>query len=82
MTKDTNTFVIPNIIEEARIFEWGGVSFGEDNAFKLSKSIRRLALLSGASQLRFWGKIYGSKKDYWIAEGVLDIPEEDKTDYF
>ena len=64
------------------MFEWGGISFGEDMSFRISKSIRRLALLSGASQLRFWGKIYGSQKDYWIAEGVLDIPEEEKTDYF
>lgn len=64
------------------MFEWGGVSFGEENAFKLSKSIRRLAILSGASQLRFWGKIYGTKRDYWVAEGVLDIAEEDRADYF
>jgi hypothetical protein len=36
--------------------------------------------LSGASQLRFWGKIYGTQKDYWIVEGVLDSAEEDKID--
>ena len=35
LTKDTSSFVIPNIVEEARMFEWGGVSFGEENAFKL-----------------------------------------------
>jgi hypothetical protein len=36
--------------------------------------------LSGASQLRFWGKIYGSQKDYLIVEGVLDSQEEEKDD--
>ena len=41
-----------------------------------------MAILSGASQLRFWGKIYGTKRDYWVAEGVLDIPEEANNDYF
>jgi radial spoke head protein 4/6 len=82
LSKDTSAVVIPDIVEEARLFEWAGISFGEDETHKLAKSIRRLALLSGASQLRFWGKIYGSKKDYWVVEGVLDVPEEDKRDYF
>lgn len=60
LTKDTNNFVIPDIVEESRLFEWAGLSFGEDEVYKLSKSLRRLAILSGASRLRFWGKIYGS----------------------
>lgn len=74
--------MIPDIVEEARIFEWAGLSFGEDEVYKLSKSIKRLATLSGASKLRFWGKLYGSKKDYWITEGLLDIPEEESSNYF
>lgn len=73
---------MPDIIDEARIFEWAGVSFGEDEVYKLSKSLRRLSILSGASKLRFWGKIYGRVKDYWIVEGVLDIAEEESSNYF
>jgi hypothetical protein len=30
--------------------------------------------------LRFWGKIYGSQKDYLIVEGVLESQEEEKND--
>ena len=30
--------------------------------------------------MRFWGKIYGTKNDYWVVEGVLDSAEEEKTD--
>ena len=33
-------FIIPNIMEEARIFEWAGVGFGEEENYKLSKSIK------------------------------------------
>jgi radial spoke head protein 4A len=33
--------------------------------------------LSGASQLRFWGKIYGIQKDYWVIEGILETSEEE-----
>jgi hypothetical protein len=32
--------------------------------------------------LRFWGKIYGSQRDYWVVEGVLDIAEEEKKEFF
>lgn len=74
--------MIPDIVEESRMFEWAGLSFGEEETYKLSKSIKRLAQLSGASKLRFWGKIYGSSKDYWVVEGVLDIPEEEHSNYF
>lgn len=74
--------MIPNIMEESRMLEWAGVSFGEEEALLLQKSVRRLALLSGASRLRFWGKIYGSKRDYWVVEGVLDVAEEEKRDFF
>lgn len=34
------TFVIPNINEEAKMFEWAGVSFGEESTYLLSKSIK------------------------------------------
>lgn len=32
----------------------------------------RLLAKSGASQMRFWGKIKGTEFDYFIAEGKLD----------
>ena len=34
--------------------------------------MKRLAQLSGAPRLRFWGKIYGTDKDYLIVEGALE----------
>ena len=35
-----------------------------------------MAVMSGASHLRFMGKIYGTESDYWVAQGALDMPEE------
>lgn len=32
----------------------------------------KLLASSGASQMRFWGKIKGTEYDYYIAEGKLD----------
>jgi len=68
--------VLPNLSEEADMFEWAGVSFGEEETFKLQKSLKKLAVMSGASSLRFWGKVYGSEKDYYVVEGDLLKSEE------
>jgi hypothetical protein len=35
------TFIMPNVQEEARLFEWAGVSFGEEETYKLSKAMKR-----------------------------------------
>jgi hypothetical protein len=38
----------------------------------LMKSLKNLARITGAQNLRLWGKIQGTEKDYYIAEGVYD----------
>lgn len=37
-------------------------------------------MMSGATALRFWGKIYATEKDYWVVEGELAKSEEKPTD--
>ena len=39
-----------------------------------------MSKLSGASQLRFWGKIYGITADYFVVEGTLPKAEEKTAD--
>lgn len=72
--------VMPNFVEEAAMLEWAGVYFGEEEAFKVQKSVKKLAVMSGASVLRVWGKIWGTEKDYLIVEGVLNRQEEKPVD--
>ena len=62
------------------MLDWAGINFGEDNTLRLSKSIKRLAIMSGASEVRFAGKIFGTQKDYWLAMGKLKEAEEDSKD--
>ena len=31
--------------------------------------------------MRLWGKILGSKKDYWVAEGTVDGGEDGQGEY-
>jgi radial spoke head protein 4A len=58
------------------MLEWAGICFGEEDTFKLSKSIKRLAVMSGADRVRFVGKMYGTQKDYWVCCGYLAGAEE------
>ena len=60
---------IPNLEVQSQMLEWAGVDFGEENIYLMQKSLKRLATMSGATSLRFFGKIYGSKLDYWVAQG-------------
>ena len=69
-------FEIPNLQEEADMLEWAGINFGEDIIYLLQKSLKRLGIMSGASSLSFFGKIYGTQKDYWVVQGTLDFQEE------
>ena len=67
---------MPDIIRDSKVWEWAGVSFGEFELMLLFKSIKKLAKDSGASQLRLWGKIRGTVKDYYVVEGTLAGGEE------
>jgi radial spoke head protein 4/6 len=58
------------------MLKWAGVYFGENETYRIYKSIIKLAKMTGAKSLRFWGKILGSKHDYFIAEGILGEAEE------
>jgi len=49
------------------MLEWAGVNFGEDINYIIQKSLKRLAVLSGANSIKLFGKIYGTCKDYWVA---------------
>lgn len=71
---------VPDLLATGRMFEWAGVTFGEKEYFLLQKSLAQLAGKTGASKIRFWGKIYGTEKDYYIAEGVLEGGEEGEGD--
>lgn len=46
----------------------------------LAKSIKSLGASSGASKLSFWGKIFGTEKDYYIVEasGIEAAGDEDE----
>lgn len=62
-----------------KMFEWSGISFGDAENFRIYKALKRLAKVSGAASLRFWGKYLGRQRDYFVIEGQLPYSEEAKA---
>ncbi|KAJ3222575.1 Radial spoke head protein 4 A [Clydaea vesicula] len=71
---------IPDIMELSKLWEWGGVSFGQDETFVLSLSIKKLALEKNLKSVRLWGKIFGLQSNYIIVEGELKEGVTDDDD--
>lgn len=53
-----------------------GIDFGEYSTLLLQKSLKKLAISSQATFLRFWGKILGTQKDYYIVEGSAPATDD------
>ena len=66
---------LPDVQADAKIWALAGVGFGEYENMLLQKSLKSLITSSGATQARLWGKIRGTEKDYFIAEGALEAGE-------
>lgn len=54
-------------------FYWNllGIGFPREETFSLSCAIRKLKTNASISTCRFWGKIFGLRSDYYIAECTL-----------
>jgi ribosomal protein L12E/L44/L45/RPP1/RPP2 len=64
---------MPDICSDNKhLYPYAGISFGEYGTYILHKSLKALCVKTGASNLRFWGKIRGTKADYYIAEVTAD----------
>ena len=44
LTKSGHKFSMPNFADEAEMLEWAGVSFGEEDSYKLQKSMKVILL--------------------------------------
>ena len=48
----------------------GGVSFSEEEWFKIQMAMKKLMLKNDCEYIRFFGKIFGIKSDYYIIQGI------------
>jgi radial spoke head protein 4/6 len=62
---------VPEYHNLFQTFEWAGISLSEKESYILTNSLRNLAFKKDLKNgVTFWGKIYGTEKDYYIAEAV------------
>ena len=67
---------MPDLISlNKSVYSWAGIDFGEYNTLILQKTLKKLCVDASISNLRLWGKILGTEKDYYIAEGQADAGE-------
>jgi len=69
---------LPDLLDEANLLEWAGVSVGRYEAHRLFLSMKKLSesLPGDVGKLRFFGKIYTRGHPYVIVEGLSPEDEE------
>ena len=58
---------------------WCGISLNEKESYLLVNSIRNLSAKLQMGMLSFFGKIYGTEKDYYIVQAAEIDPKEDEN---
>ena len=70
---------VQDLLSESRVFQWAGVGFGEMETYRLQKSIKKLAASKSHKSVRFFGKIFGTERDYYVVEATGDGGEEEEA---
>ena len=60
----------------SKIWQWAGIGFGEQETYRLQKSLKKLSGKVSATSLTFFGKITGTERDYYIVEAAVEGEEE------
>ena len=58
------------------MFEPVGISFGQEENFKINATMKLLAEQYKAVSIRFWGKIMGKSADYYVIQGISNKNKE------
>lgn len=70
---------IPDIMDLANLFEWAGVSFGKEETFLMLLSLNKLVEEKSLKSVRLWGKILGTKADYYVVEAEMKEGMRDES---
>ena len=60
--------VIPNMMEQMQYFEDAGLGLGREETFRVLLALKQLQTEESFSKIRFWGKVFGIKANYLVAE--------------
>ena len=59
---------LPNLAELSYYFEQAGVGVGREETFRMLLALKQLVDKHQLETVRFWGKIFGTEQNYYIAE--------------
>lgn len=65
----------PDLLAEAWLLEHAGVQLGSDTVFELQVALRNLARDKNLSEARFFGKVQGTQRDYYVIEYKQDAAD-------
>jgi radial spoke head protein 4A len=70
---------MPDLLADMRLLQWAGIGFGEQETYRLQKSLKKFAAAKPYKAVRFWGKLLGTEKDYYVIECEGEV-EDDGAD--
>ena len=67
-----NNTAVSDFDSQSELLSWSGVGLGRELAGQITASLQTLAASHPEyKSIRFWGRIFGVQRDYYIAEGYL-----------
>jgi radial spoke head protein 4/6 len=72
--------MVQDLMAERHIYQWAGIGFGEQETYRLQKSLKKLSADKAAKSLRFFGKVYGTQRDYYIVEAEVEGGDEEQPE--
>ena len=60
-----------DILSQASILEWAGISFSKTEWYKIRIALKKLLIENNCEYIRFFGKIFGIESDYYIIQGIV-----------
>jgi radial spoke head protein 4A len=78
---------VADLVAEDRVLRRAGYGFGEKESYHIYIALKKYTQARNPSYIRFWGKIFGTKKDYYVIEMKADpigeqeeFPESEKVE--
>jgi radial spoke head protein 4A len=70
---------MPNVMEDFGLLRHAGVGLAEEEVYRLTLSLQTLTTKNELQNVRFWGKVHGTEKDYYVVEAKLEeYPEPEE----
>jgi hypothetical protein len=74
---------LPDIVYEQSLLRNFGEGVSDVEAYRITVALKRLLDKEPLAKARFWGKIVGTKRDYYVAETKVDegrVPEKEEPE--